>query len=74
MPMQFDVLETEVLNLSSVERSQLLDRLVASLDADAEIQELWALEAARRDADIDAGRGVLVAGEAVLDRLSAQLR
>ena len=74
MPIQFDALEMEVLKLSSAERSQLLDRLVASLDADAEIQNLWELEAARRDADIDSGQGVLVPGQAVLDRLSAQLR
>ena len=73
MPMQLDALETEVLKLSPAERSHLLDRLVASLDADSEIADAWALEAERRDAEIDAGRVTLVPGKVVLARLGAQL-
>ena len=48
MPISFDTLEAEVLKLPAVERSHLLDRLIASLETDAEIQEAWALEAGRR--------------------------
>lgn len=73
MPMQLDALETEVLKLSPAERSHLLDRLVASLDADSEIADAWALEAERRDAEIDAGRVTLVPGKVVLARLGSQL-
>lgn len=55
MPMPLDMLETELLNLSSVDRSHLLDRLVASLEADSQIAGAWALEAERKDAH--PGRG-----------------
>lgn len=73
MPMQLDALETEVLKLSPAERSHLLDRLVASLETDSEIADAWALEAERRDAEIDAGQVALVPGAEVLARLGAQL-
>ena len=73
MPMQLDVLETEVLNLSPVDRSHLLDRLVASLEADSEIAGAWALEAERRDAETESGQVALVCGKEVLARLRAQL-
>ena len=71
--MQLDVLETEVLNLSPIDRSHLLDRLVASLESDSEIAGAWALEAERRDAEIEAGQAALVPGEEILARLRAQL-
>ncbi len=73
MPMQLDVLETEVLNLSPMDRSHLLDRLVASLESDADIAGAWALEAERRDAEIEAGLVELVPGKQVLARLAAHL-
>ena len=73
MPMQLDVLETEVLNLSPIDRSHLLDRLVASLESDSEIAGAWALEAERRDAEIEAGLVEPVPGKQVLARLGAQL-
>lgn len=73
MPMQLDALETEVLKLSPAERSHLLDRLVASLETDSEIADAWALEAERRDAEIDADQVALVPGAEVLARLGAQL-
>lgn len=74
MPMPLDALEAEVLNLPAIERSHLLDRLVASLEADPEIQEAWALEAERRDVEIEEGKVKLVPGEEVLARLRAELR
>ena len=73
MPMQLDVLEAEVLNLSPIDRSHLLDRLVASLESDSDIAGVWALEAERRDAEIEAGLVEPVPGKQVLARLGAQL-
>ena len=70
---KLDALETEVLNLSPVDRSHLLDRLVASLEADSENAGAWALEAERRDSEIEAGLVALVPGKEVLTRLGAQL-
>ena len=39
MTMPIEVLEAEVLGLSSAERSRLLDRLIASLDADPAVED-----------------------------------
>ena len=74
MPTSFEVLEAEVLGLSAAERSRLLERLIASLDADPEIQEAWVQEAERRDAEVDSGAVSLVPGEQVLSRLRSDLR
>jgi putative addiction module component (TIGR02574 family) len=74
MPLPLDALEAEVLNLPAVERSHLLDRLIASLEADPEIQRAWELEAERRDAEVEEGKVKLVPGEEVLARLRAELR
>ena len=73
MAIALDVLEAEVLSLSALQRSHLLDRLITSLDADPEIQQAWAVEAERRDADIDSGKVALVSGHAVIARLRATL-
>ncbi len=74
MSIQFELLESEVLNLSTSERSRLLDRLVASLEVDAEIQLAWENEAERRDAEIDSGSVTVVSIEEVLARLHAELQ
>lgn len=73
MAIALDVLEAEVLGLSVLQRSHLLDRLITSLDADPDIQQAWAIEAERRDADIDSGKVALVSGSAVVARLRATL-
>lgn len=74
MPLPLDALEAEVLNLPAAERSHLLDRLIASLDADPEVQKAWVIEAERRDAEIEEGKVTLVPGEEILARLRAELR
>ena len=73
MTIALDVLEAEVLQLSVLQRSHLLDRLITSLDVDSEIQQAWSIEAERRDADIEAGKVELVSGQAVVERLRATL-
>ncbi len=49
-------LEAEALNLDPKSRARLAERLLASLDelSEQECAELWAAEALRRDADMDA--------------------
>ena len=44
-----------MLKLPAAARSHLLDRLIASLGTDAEIQDAWTLEAERRDAEVEEG-------------------
>ncbi len=74
MTMTLDALESEVLNLPVAARAHLMNRLIASLDADPEIQAEWAAEAERRDAEITSGQGKLIPGEEAIARLRAQLR
>ena len=74
MPTSIEVLEAEVLGLPVAERSRLLERLIASLDADPEIQKAWVQEAERRDAEVDSGAVSLVPGEQALSRLRSDLR
>ena len=74
MPIPLDALEAEVLNLSALQRSHLLDRLIASLETDSEIQEAWALVAERRDTEIEEGKVTLSSGKSVLARLRKQLQ
>jgi hypothetical protein len=73
MSIPFEVLEAEVLRLSPAERSHLLDRVVASLDADATLDPAWDDEAARRDAEIENGTSAPILGRDVLARLRAGL-
>ena len=74
MSIPLDTLEAEVLKLPAAARSHLLDRLIASLGTDAEIEEAWAIEAERRDAEVDEGKVATVPGAEVLARLRAELR
>jgi hypothetical protein len=74
MSIPLDTLEAEVLKLPAGARSHLLDRLIASLGTDAEIEEAWALEAERRDAEVDDGKVTTESGAKLLERLRAELR
>ena len=63
MSTKLEVLEAEVLQLAPSERSHLLERVLASLDTDPEVEAFWTTEADRREAsrrparEGEAGRG-----------------
>lgn len=73
MTTTFEALEAEALKLAPAERSRLLERLIASLDVDTEVEEAWAQEADRREAALDCGAVAEVAGHEALQRLRARL-
>ncbi len=73
MSTNLEVLETEVLKLAPVDRSHLLERLIASLDIDPEVEEAWAREADRREAEIESGLVVAAPGQEAIARLRARL-
>jgi putative addiction module component (TIGR02574 family) len=52
----------ELLKLPAADRARLAQRLIASLDEDAEIEAAWAAEVRRRDEDLKSGavKGILV--------------
>ena len=68
-----EALEAEVLKLAPSERSRLLERLIVSLDEDAEVEEAWAKEADRRQAELDSGAVKAVSGDQMMERLRARL-
>ena len=53
--MTLDQLEQEVLKLSAEERARLAERIISSLDVEAEIEQQWLAEVQRRDAELDEG-------------------
>ena len=73
MPTTLEVLEAEVLKLAPGEKSHLLERLIVSLDEDIEVEEAWAREADRREAELDSGTVTAVSGDRMMERLRARL-
>ena len=69
-----EVLEAEALQLSAAERARLVERLIASLDIDPDVEEAWAAEVERRNAEIESGAVSLIAGPEALARLKAEFR
>lgn len=50
-----ETLEAAALRLTPAERARLVDRLIATLDADPEVEEAWAAEVERRQSEIENG-------------------
>ena len=73
MPTTLEVLEAEVLKLAPSEKSHLLERLIVSLDEDIEVEEAWAREADRREAELDSGTVRAVSGDQMMERLRVRL-
>lgn len=69
MSTSLEALEAELLGLSSTDRSRLLDKLIASLDSDREVEEAWMKEAKRRDDEIESGAVAALPLEQSLKRL-----
>jgi putative addiction module component (TIGR02574 family) len=69
-----EVLEAEALQLPLAERAQLVERLIASLDVDPEVEEAWAAEVERRQAEIENGSVSLLPGPETLTKLRRELR
>jgi putative addiction module component (TIGR02574 family) len=63
-------LEAELLNLSPEERVRLAERLISSLDqeADADAEELWLREAERRLEELESGAISSVPADRVVEK------
>jgi Putative addiction module component len=66
-------LEAEALKLAAADRSHLLERLVASLDVDPEVEEAWEMEADRREASLESGFVDEVPAQEAMNRLRSRL-
>lgn len=73
MSTNLEVLEAEVLQLAATERSHLLERLIASLDTDPEVEAAWEKEADRRESEIESGSISAISGVEAIARLRARL-
>ena len=74
MSTNLEVLEAEVLQLAPVERSHLLERLIASLDSDPEVEEAWEREADHRETELESGSVSAVSGQEAITRLRARIQ
>lgn len=73
MTTSLEALESATLKLAPADRSRLLERLIASLDADPEVEEAWELEADRREASLASGSAAEVSAHEAMTRLRARL-
>ena len=73
MNARLEVLEAEALKLAPAERAHLLERLIASLDTDPEVETAWDQEADRREAALASGAVSAVPGDEAIARLQARL-
>ena len=74
MPSTAEALEAEALQLPEAERARLVERLIATLDADPEVEEAWAAEVERRLAAIESGTVSWLPGPETLEKLKTEFR
>lgn len=79
MAVTLEELEAQALKLSTKERSELVQRLIVSLDGEPEgtpeeIAKAWEDEIARRVADMDGGRTKWNSLEEVMTELRARIK
>lgn len=74
--MNIETIRREVLSLPVQERAELAEQLLASLDAlsQAETEDLWFQEAARRATELDQGAVARVSAEVVRQQAQALLK
>ena len=67
-------LEAAALQLTSADSGRLVDRLIATLDADPEVEEAWAAEVERRQIEMENGTVTLLPGPESLAELKAEFK
>ena len=60
--------------MSTTERARLIERLIASMETDPTVEDAWAAEVERRNAEIESGAVSLIPGPEALVRLKGKLR
>ncbi|MCM8613514.1 addiction module protein [Accumulibacter sp.] len=67
-------LEAEVLRLPAVLRARLVEKLIASLDVEPDVENAWAEEVEKREGEIENGTVTLLPGAEALSRLRAEIQ
>lgn len=74
MPPILEAVEVAALQLLPAERARLVERLIASLDTDPAVEQAWAAEVERRNAEIESGEVSLLSGPETLAALKERYR
>lgn len=74
MSLTIELLEAEALQLSAADRARLVERLIASLDADPEVEEAWAAEVERRHIETENNIVTLLPGAETLAKLRSEIK
>lgn len=61
-----ETLEAAALQLTRADTERLVDRLIATLDVDPEVEEAWAADVERRQSEIENGTVSLLLGPETL--------
>lgn len=67
-----ETIEADALQLSLAERALLVERLIASLDADPDVEAAWEAEIERRHTEIENGTVTMIPGREALAQLKAE--
>ncbi len=73
MTTNLEVLDAKALKLAPADRSRLLERLIASLDSDPEVEAAREQESDRREAMLASGTASEVSGSDAVNRLRSKL-
>lgn len=75
MGLEFETVETleaAALQLTPADRARLIDKLIATLEPDPEVEEAWLAEVERRQVEIENGTVSLLPGRETLTKLKAE--
>lgn len=67
-----EAFEAEALSLPLADRARLVDLLIGSLDAEADVEEAWVAEVVRRETMIVTGAAKWIDGPDALAQLKAE--
>ena len=72
-PETVETIAAAALHLTPADRARLVDPLIATLNVDPELDEAWAAEVWRRQAEIENGTVSFLPGPETLAKLKAEL-
>lgn len=74
MASSIEIIEAEALQLTATERARLIERLIASLDVDPEVDKAWAAEVERRNNEVESGELSLVSGPEAIAKIKTSFK
>ena len=69
-----EAVEAAALRLPPTERARLVERLIASLETDPEVERAWAVEVERRNAELEAGAVSPLSGPETIEVLKTKYK